>query len=464
MMNSTSIFDEPPRMSIINHLPGLLVMSTPLSGWQFFGFGNTFSFTLSYLICVLSVIIFIINKRNTGLNVQTSSNFFIVFFASPLLLSTIFSLFPLMANEHANLTQFILSNLHLIFWLSSIYTLLAITDLRSSILLYLRYYLLSAILVSSFGAVNYFITIKTGVPIPIYFNIIARESPAMNSFLTLPRLTSIFHESGWYAHYVIVSLIIILCWLRPSAVLKHKRSHVIALTFLSLFLGLTVLATLSASALLVGLALYFFTFLTRPGFFKKIIKTSVIVSIVAMIPSPGDLPNPSTVLIGRIQGILSGDPISGESIDSRSSEIAAAYDLFISSNALGIGYGQSTANVRDIRPVGTDGISSFYAVLLAETGFLGFGLFVGAILLIYTKIWTLEKQAKNNIRLKQILFTARCVFLAECLFLNFFSNLASSFYASSLWFIFAVIAIASRSLAINKNSFEERILENNNFI
>jgi hypothetical protein len=206
-----------------------------------------------------------------------------------------------------------------------------------------------------------------------------------------------------------------------------------------LTLAVAVAITMSASAFVVGGAMLLFVVFTKPRPFRTLAWVFGALLLLSLIPLPYDLPNPLSVIMDRFLGLASGNWVSGESADSRTAELEAAMHLFFDSNLFGVGYGQSANYVTTIEPVGTGGISSFYGILLAETGLFGFLLVVASFLYLHYVLYRVQKNYPVSTPFGRILYGARCVFFADTLFLNFFGNFASAKYTCSLWLVLVVL-------------------------
>ena len=429
-----------------NFFPALLVASTPFAGWGLFNIGSSFSFTASYAVCIFAIIFGAI-KGHFGSNQSLQYRKFI---AIPLLTITSFSFVPMLFWNYSNGMQFTNSYLHLLFWIISIDVLLrSASDLERSIQIFLKIYLWFAILVVGLGFYDLYLRLFSGVGMEVIFNVRVREVPAEASFLSLPRESSIFFEPGWYAHYVLSCLILVVTWMIPNANKNRNLFYKLFLIVIAVIFGIAILSTLSASAIAVSIATLLFIIFSKPKPIRKITFLIAILFVFSLLPLPGEIPNPISVLFDRFYGLYTGEWVSGESADSRSAEIQGAINLFFRSNMLGIGYGQSAYYLTEIEPVGTAGISSYYALLMAETGVLGFTVFVLAIFGLNIFLFKVQRSIKPGNPLENAFFSIRYLLFSESLFLNFFSNFSSSFYASSIWLVFATLYVVAHQLKKN---------------
>lgn len=426
----------------------MLVASTPFAGWGLFNIGSSFSFTASYVVCILAIIFGAIGghvRPNQSIQYRR-------FIATPLLIITLISFVPMLFWNYSNGMQFVNSYLHLLFWVVSIDVLLRnASDLEHSIEIFLKIYLWIAILVVALGFYDLYLRIFRGVRMEVLFNVRVREVPAYASFLSLPRESSIFFEPGWYAHYVLSCLILVVTWMIPNANRNRNFFYKLFLIVIAIIFAIAILSTLSASAIVVSIAIFLFVIFSKPKSIRNIALVILILFVISLLPLPGDIPNPVGVLIDRFYGLYTGEWVSGESADSRSAEIQGAINLLTKSNMLGIGYGQSAYYLTEIEPVGTAGISSFYALLLAETGVLGFIVFLLSLFGLNIFLFNVQSTLKSGSSLGNAFFSIRCLLFAESLFLNFFSNFSSSFYASSLWLIFATLYVSTHQTRKNNH-------------
>lgn len=425
-------------MRLQNYLPGLLAASVPFAGWSVFNIGQTFSFTASYVICTFAIIVVFMNRLmgKTG-GVRTAPEYFA--FAVPMFVACNASFIPLVFYRYANFSQFIASNVHLLFYIVSLWALLHTRDIMRSLRWFSNAYVVTAVFVGIIGIYELYLLITTGTGLGIEFNATAREAPAAAKFSLLPRISSVFFEPGWFAHYSLVGLVLIATWMYPEAKAEGSTARQRWLAAAGLALAIAVAITMSASAFVVGGAMLLFVVFTKPRPFRTLAWVFGALVLLSLIPLPYDLPNPLSVIMDRFLGLASGNWVSGESADSRTAELEAAMHLFFDSNLFGVGYGQSANYVTTIEPVGTGGISSFYGILLAETGLFGFLLVVASFLYLHYVLYRVQKNYPVSTPFGRILYGARCVFFADTLFLNFFGNFASAKYTCSLWLVLVVL-------------------------
>jgi hypothetical protein len=433
-----------------NFFPALLVASTPFAGWSLFNVGSSFAFTASYVVNLFAILFWMFIPRSAGSYYQTLR--YRQFIAIPLISICLISFLPLLFWDYSNINQFILSYLHLLFWILTTDILLQIpSKVEQSIQFFLKTYLSVCLGVVFFGFYDLYLLITTGSGFAVSFNVRVRDFPAINTFMMLPRASSIFFEPGWYAHYVLICLILVISWMIPDAAAQNKKAKKLFLTVVAIVFLLSILSTLSASAIAISFATLIYYLLSKPKPFQKIFFLVLLFLIFYFFPMPGDLPNPIGVLFERFYGLLTGDWIPGESADSRAAEIQGAFALFLNSNMLGIGLGQSTFYLTEIEPVGTLGISSFYALLLAETGVLGFSVFIFSLIALNVYLLVIQRRIKFKSPLWDLILGIRCLLFAECLFLNFFSNFSSPTYMTSFWLIFAALFVLKNKYGIQSN-------------
>lgn len=423
---------------ISDYLPGLMIASVPFAGWAFFSVGSAFSFTISYVFGFLSIFLLYSRLSSTrNSRISAYREFSSVFI--PLTASCAISFIPLWFWEYSEPAQFITSFLHLEFFQLVIFCLLIVENPKKSIEIYAYLYTITAFLVACIGLLDFYLTITTGTGLDIKFNVAAKDAPAASILDLIPRSSSVFFEPGWFAHYLLIDIIIIMTWLAPKARRKHERIIELILYLTSSILIAALLTTLSASAFSVaGATILFITFSKKNPIRSLLIIISALI-LLSLIPLPYDIPNPLSSMLDRFTGLATGNWVSGESADSRSAELEGAFSMFKDTYFLGAGYGQSAKFVSTIRPVGTSGISSFYGILMAETGVIGVISFSGAILLVNYKLYKIHRRQISIGHNNLLLFCARCVFFAESLFLNFFSALASATYVCSFWLAFMIL-------------------------
>lgn len=431
-----------------NYFPGLMVASVPFAGWSLFNVGDTFSFTASY---VVSFIVLIINLPLLIIkfNYKIDRHFFT--FYGPLIAGCIFSFVSLFFWDYANFLQYFLSLIHLCFFVLVTYCLLQVPNIDKALNFYAAIYTFIGVLVAIIGLVDLIFVLTTGSGLGVEFNTIARTIPSDTKIGSLPRASSIFFEPGWFAHYLLINIILIMAWLLPRANMAGNKLKILSLQLSLILMLMALIATLSASAYLVlGMIILFFI-LNRPKPIRTLIFIIFIFFLLSLIPFPNDLPNPLAATAERFFGLLTGNHVAGESVDARSGELAAAYKIFADTMFLGSGYGQSAYYISSATDVGTGGISSFYGILMAETGLIGLLAFVGSIVMLNYKLWRQHKIVMKNCHYRaQIIFCAQCMILAETIFLNFFSAMASATYVTSFWFALLVVG-ARGGISVNSN-------------
>lgn len=427
-----------------NYLPGLLAASVPFAGWSLLNIGSTFSFTASYVICSLAIVVAIV-VRTMGAGQPRLVSGELAIGTIPLLFACNVSFIPLLFYPYASMSQFAASNVHLLFYVVSLWALLQAPNAIIALRWFSNAYIWTALFVALLGIYELYLLITTGTGLGIEFNATAREAPATAKFSLLPRISSVFFEPGWFAHYSLVGLLLVTTWLYPEAKAQGQRVRAAWLGFAALTLLVAVAITMSASAYIVGGAVLLFVVLTRPRPMRTLAMVFGALVVLSLVPLPYDLPNPLSVITDRFLGLASGNMVSGESADSRTAELEAAMHLFLDSGMFGIGYGQSANYVTVIEPVGTGGISSFYGILLAETGMLGFILMVVSFGYLHHALYRLQKRYPAPTAFGRMLYAARCVLFADHLFLNFFGNFASAKYTCSLWLALTVLEFARRA-------------------
>lgn len=409
-----------------------MVASVPFAGWSLFNIGNAFSFTASYVIGVLTLILsfprLLIPPR-----VESQRHFFILY--APLIFACFLSALPLIFWNYANEWQYLLSLLHLCFFIAVTYCLIQVKDTEKALDFYAISYTLISLIVTVIGLVDLTLVLISGSGLGIEFNTVVRTAPSTSTIGLLPRASSIFFEPGWFAHYLLIDIIVVVVWLLPRAISTRNWGRVWLLRGCVLLMLLALIATLSAATYLVASIIMLFYILNRPHPLKVLTSIALILLILALVPFPYDLPNPIVATFERFIGIVTGVPVAGESIGARSDELDAAFQMFTNTVFLGSGYGQSTYYIMSVKNVASGGISSFYGILMAETGIVGLLAFVFSIVTLNYKLWRLQKALSNNDASRaQIVFCARCVILAETVYLNFFSAMASPIYVCSFWF------------------------------
>jgi hypothetical protein len=417
---------------INNHLPGLFVISVPFAGWSLFNVGNAFGFTASYVIGLVALLINF--PRLMLVTRKTISQHFLQFYF-PWIFACFLSVIGLIFWEHADVGQYFLSLSHLIFFALITYSLLQVKDTETALHFYAMAYTLTALFVALIGLIDFALLLTSGSGLGIQFNTVVRTEPSSTLIGLLPRASSVFFEPGWFAHYLLIDIILVVFWLLPRAIAIRRWWLVWALRISVLIIFLALIATLSAATYLVATLVILFVILNRPRFLRKLTWITICLVILYFIPFPNDVPNPVQGILERLVGLATSSPVAGESVDARSAELAAAFHLFSETSLLGIGYGQSTFYISSVSGVNTGGISSFYGILMAETGLIGLIAFVGSIIGLNYKLWRLQRNiVEHDILGKQVIFCCRCVIIAETLYLNFFSAMASPTYITSFWF------------------------------
>jgi hypothetical protein len=425
--------------SINNRLPGLLVISVPFAGWSLFNVGNAFGFTASYVIGLVALIINF--PRLMLITREEKSKYFLEFY-SPWIVACFFSIIGLIFWEHADAGQYFLSLMHLIFFVVITYSLLQVKDAAIALDFYAMAYTLTALFVALIGLIDFALLIISGNGLGIQFNTVVRTEPSNALIGLLPRASSVFFEPGWFAHYLLIDIIIVMLWLLPRAFAMRRWWLVWALRICVVLIFLALIATLSAATYLIATLVMLFVILNRPRPLRKLTWIVICLVIFYFVPFPNDLPNPIQGTFERFLGLATGASVAGESVDARSDELAAAFHVFTETLLLGIGYGQSTHYISSVSGVGTGGISSFYGILMAETGLIGLMAFIVSIVGLNYKLWRLQQKiAKQDISRAQIIFCCRCVILAETFYLNFFSAMASPTYVTSFWFALMLLNI-----------------------
>lgn len=432
-----------------NYLPGLMVASVPFAGWSVFNVGNTFAFTASY---VISILILIINLPRLMWLVRIDKSRDFLAFYFPLLFVCLLSALPLLFWRYADIGQYLMSLLHLSFFVLVTYCLLQVSDTEKALDFYAISYTLTAVFVAIIGLIDYALILKSGNGLGIEFNTIARTEPGNSLIGLLPRASSIFFEPGWFAHYLLIDIIVVIFWLLPRYISMRLWVRVWILRTCVLLMLLALLATLSAATFVIAGVLVLFVIFNRPHPLSTMIFIVLTLLMLYLIPMPNDLPNPIEGIFERLFGLVTGATVAGESVDTRSDELAAAIKMFADSLFLGVGYGQSAYYISSVSGVGTGGISSFYGILFAETGLLGLLAFVFSIVALNYKLWRMQKNIElRDIAQAHIVFCCRCVILAETLYLNFFSAMASPTYVGSFWF--ALIILKPRPVFQHKRNF-----------
>lgn len=421
-----------PRI-LRNSFPGLMVASVPFAGWSLMNIGNAFSFTASYVIglCVL-----MLNLPHLVQLIQKPQlhRHFLAFYA-PLIMACLVSALPLQFWEYGSSTQYLISLLHLCFFIAITHGLLKVTDTYKALDFYALAYTATAVLVALVGLYDFALIVLTGSGLGIEFNTVARQAPSDTTLGMLPRASSVFFEPGWFAHYLLIDIVVVAVWLLPRARWSCKRSQVWVLRGILMVMLAALVVTLSASAFAVSAVTLLFYILNRPRPLRTLSLLALMVLLLSLVPLPNEMPNPLASTFERFAGLATGEPVAGESAGTRREEIEGALQMLTSTLLLGGGYGQSAYFISTVANTGTMGISSFYGILLAETGMLGLLAFGVSILALNYKLWRLHKKlGKQDPRRAQIVFCCRIVLLAETVFLNFFSAMASSTYICSFWF------------------------------
>lgn len=429
----------------------ILVASIPFAGWSLFNIGQSFAFTASYVIClgaiVLAIFIHLSRRWKTRDSGALDRSFH--FMVGAFVISISLSIIPFPSRSGANPQTFLFSSLHLAFFLTSLWAFVSLSKTKLACVSFFNAYIFSGMIVSLFGIIQIYYLIVLQRPLNLSFNIARLSGQAENSFLGLFRIASVFVEPGWFAHFNTQAFIVTTTWFIPSSIALKSRGRIIFFTCLASIFFFLILATLSASALVVGACTLVFALWIRGYRFKQFFKFSVIVTGVILLSSlitlPNDLPNPATVMVERMVGLATGQWVSGESAESRGDEIEAGKQLLIESNLLGIGYGQSTSYILRSTNVGTLGISNFYALLLAEVGIPGLIFILASLIFFHIRLAIKQRRHGLDSELGRLVFTARCCFFADCLFLNFFGNFASAKYVSTLWLVLVVLQLTRRN-------------------
>jgi O-antigen ligase len=426
---------------LCNRLPGLLVASVPFAGWSIFNVGNAFSFTASYVICVITLIL---NLPHLVILIQGGRSRHFFEFYSPWILACFFSFLPLIFWDYADFGQYVLSLLHLNFFVIITYCLLQIKDSETALEFYAKAYTLTALFVAIIGLIDFGMILLFGVGFGFEFNTVSRTGPSDTLIGVLPRASSIFFEPGWFAHYLMIDIIVVQLWLLPRAIAAQRWIWAWVLRISVLLMVIAIIATLSASTYVVAGIVVLFAILNQERPLRTLSLIFLALLLLSAIPLPNDSPNPILATFERFGGIATGAPVPGESVDTRSNELAAAFQMLLNTLFLGAGYGQSAYYIRSVSDVGTGGVSSFYGILMAETGVIGLFAFVACIVTLNYKLWRLQKRvAKQDWMRAQIVFCCRCIIFAETLYLNFFSAMASPLYVGSFWLALLLLNASS---------------------
>lgn len=424
-----------------NRLPGLLVASVPFAGWSIFNVGNAFSFTASYVIGLITLIL---NLPRLMLLIRAERCRHFLEFYSPWILACLFSVLPLIFWDYADFSQYLTSLFHLTFFVIITYCLLQIKDAETALDFYAKAYTLTALFVAIIGLIDFGMVLLSGGGLGIEFNTVARTAPSNTLIGLLPRASSIFFEPGWFAHYLLIDIIVVVLWLLPRAISTQRWIWAWVLRSSVLLMLISIIATLSAATYFIAGIVVLFVILNQPHPLKTLFFIFLTILLLSIIPLPNDLPNPILGTFERFGGLATGAPVAGESVDTRSNELGAAFQMFVNTLFLGTGYGQSAYYILSVSDVGTGGISSFYGVLMAETGAIGLFAFVACVAALNYKLWRLQKRiAKQDPMRAQIVFCCRCIILAETLYLNFFSAMASPTYVGSFWLALLLLNASS---------------------
>ena len=423
-----------------NILPGLLVATVPFSGWSLFNVGKSFAFTSSYIIGLVAVLLGLYKLLRSPILVGGLN--FIQLYA-PLVSTILFSFLPMLFWDYADVDKYFASLLHLIFFLAVTWSLLQIQRPTMALVFYGRAYTIIALIVSAIGLYDFVLTVLFGAGLEINFNTIAREAPSVSTIAGMPRASSVFYEPGWFAHYILIDIILVVTWLLPVAVLSKKFFDVCFFRAVLLIMLVALAATLSASGYLVSAFVFLFYIINGHRPVRSIVLIVITLALLSLLELPNEIPNPLVTTFDRVIGLFNDTPVEGESADTRSEEVRGGVEMFLSTWMLGAGFGQSVRYIETVIQTGTGGISSYYVMLLAETGLIGFCAFSLSVIALNYKLWRLHKAVPyQDIVMSKLVFCCRCVVFAETLFLNFFSAMSSPVYVCSFWF--ALLLLSTR--------------------
>lgn len=433
-------------------LVSLLVASIPLAGWSIFNLGGTFSFTPSYALAAISIIIALFCRKS---NVMTRAlvQMVVASLLFPVIISTISILFLSRSNE----VQFFKSLTHMLFFIVFLISFLSISRKLPPYKYFFSSYLAVSLSASIFSIIQGYYFLILGSPIELNFNIATGVKNGMGEFFSMPRLVSVFLEPGWFAHFNILSLIIAWAWAWPQiSKFGGLISKSLFLIFI-LFVSIITILTFSASAIVVAFLVLIYSRLVIAksilNIIISIVGTILIIGILYAIPMPDGYENPIEIIIERFLGIITGNYIPGESAESRNTEIEFAMKLATESLYLGVGYGQSAILLKDSGATNTLGISSFYLTTFAETGLIGLLSILALWYWLHRKLIKINRAVKNDQGFARVVFTIRCIFVADICFLFFFGNLISLKYFMTLWLVLSAIIFYEK----NRLSFSAKI-------
>ncbi len=241
-----------------------------------------------------------------------------------------------------------------------------------------------------------------------------------NGIGNLLRVTGFAAEPSLWAAFLVVPL----CILIPRLFYKFRIYDLFCflIIFFSFFLTRGRTGWLS---LVLALTL-FPTFILKGGQRKWFIMFAIIIICLA-------------IFLSLFSSIISGE--GKWSRVERSLGMVNAFKMFMSSPIFGVGYGKFLANVSNISPYlgegGSKGTYAFnsYLRLLAETGIIGFSLWVLFLKTLWDKLYLQYKYVQNNTSLK-----ALWIGLGLAFFSILFSwvNIDGNNFIY-IWFIFALV-------------------------